>query len=219
MTLSCCLRRDWPLACCPILCCVLSVVSCGARGFCEFTGWSITTVPGPISLKRRTLSPHLSDVSRVFGSGARIYRSIETMLPVSRQATPSDQVGILSNANVRLDERLDLLDFLETAQTTHLETAGKSRGGVSPWEPPLPSSALDVALAAESQDALQTLHDEVPSIAPVWCQALFCVCFPIVGVEGTMRNLRGVLPEALGARVDSCLQVLDRQSQRRIVTS
>ena len=37
MTLSCCLRRDWPLACCPILCCVLSVVSCGARGFCEFT--------------------------------------------------------------------------------------------------------------------------------------------------------------------------------------
>jgi hypothetical protein len=47
-----------------------------------------------------------------------------------RQPTPSSTVGVLSNAGVRLDERLDLIDFLEDPSTNGGDTL--SATGPSP---------------------------------------------------------------------------------------
>jgi len=139
-----------------------------------------------------------------------------------RQPTPSDSVGILSNGNVRLDERLDLVDFLED-----IKTSGQPHtlpvGGVSSWESkdrgPAHNRALRLALQAESSEALSTLQDDIPPIAPAWCQALFCLCFPVIGVEGTMRSLKGFIPDAPGKQVARCLQAIDAERQHQDFSS
>ena len=122
-----------------------------------------------------------------------------------RQHTPSDTKGILSNGNVKLDERLDLLDFLEVenvapvmesrssssasdASTVVGVSVLPSSGAVS-WgasasgavdratpQRPVYASALAVAIDAERRGALSSLEDDIPPMAPWWLQATFCLC-------------------------------------------
>lgn len=118
--------------------------------------------------------------------------------PPKRQHTPSDQKGILSNSNVKLDERLDLLDFLEASESGNISGSGSDESdaptvvGVSAspitsstvsWRAPERSasprrvfaSALDVALDAERRGALSTLQDDIPASLPWYLQSMFCL--------------------------------------------
>ena len=124
---------------------------------------------------------------------------------VDRQDTPSDTKGILSNANVILDERLDLLEFLEDvdgvacgmdgASSAASDTPTIVAASVLPssaavsWSVgpsvaadagssrrPVYTSALEVAIDAERRGALASLEDEIPPLAPWWLQATFCLC-------------------------------------------
>ena len=157
-------------------------------------------------------------------------------LKPQRQPTPQSTIGILSNSNVRLDERIDLLDFLENetdnnspneavetsvvplpgttaavvyrgpTRPTSLATCSSRRAHSSPQQ----QTALQLALEVESQSAMQQLTDDVPPAAPWHLQALICLCFPTIGVESTMRTLCPWMPPTLQERVSTCLSTLDR---------
>lgn len=151
-----------------------------------------------------------------------------------RQPTPQSTLGILSNGNIRLDERIDLLDFLEnevddgpeimspgtstsihTANFAHVTGSRSSSTGStgSTTNAPhsmAPRSALQIALEAESAAALTVLTDDIPPCSPWYLQALFCLCFPTMGVEGTMRMVGSWMDTELRERVATCLRTLDR---------
>ena len=145
----------------------------------------------------------------------------------SRQPTPQSTMGLLSNANVRVDDRLDLLDFLEqetdltstpTKELRQLSGTSVARwGGTAPRRDSgskqharLQQSALSVALEAEGTEALCTLMDEIPSASPWYLQACYCICFPVMGVEGTMKAFTSWMPTAMQERVNSSLGALER---------
>ena len=141
----------------------------------------------------------------------------------TRQVTPSDTVGILSNGNIRLDERLDLIDFLENASDsekviTQSATVGwgpalsvpSSRPSSLEHDQPRHRSALDIAEEAERQAALAELQDEIPAVLPWYLQTLMCLCFPAMGVETSMRTACGAMPPAVRKRVRECLAVIER---------
>ena len=120
----------------------------------------------------------------------------------SRQCTPSDTKGILSNGNVKLEERLDLLEFLDTLDGDACGDSTSSGGSDTPtvvgvsmlpaaavgWNTApdcsssapsrsVPySSALEVAIDAERRGALITLRDEIPATLPWYLQAPLCLC-------------------------------------------
>ena len=75
----------------------------------------------------------------------------------SRQATPSDTKGILSNGNVKLDERLDLLDFLDT-----IEAPGEAPSGSSSSSSEAPTvvgvSTLPAAAVGWSSSSFAPQH-------------------------------------------------------------
>ena len=130
----------------------------------------------------------------------------------TRQATPSDTVGILSNANVRIEERLDLVDFLDEHQLQAATTAARQWDHIAaaPIAPTV--SALQIAYNAEAQQALAVLQDELPSMLPWYLQALWCTCFPLAGIEATVRRTQAWLPSESRARqrAAECLEVLSR---------
>ena len=133
-----------------------------------------------------------------------------TPSPVAtRQATPSDTVGILSNSNVRLEERLDLVDFLDEQQDAS-KPGQWDHISQAPRAPP--ASALQIALNVEAAQALAVLQDELPSMLPWHLQALWCTCFPLAGIEATVRCTQEWLPIESRARqrAAECLDVLSR---------
>jgi hypothetical protein len=147
-----------------------------------------------------------------------------------RQATPHSTNGILSNNNVRLDERIDLLDFLENEiidgapfETAHVPLPGTMGAVKAPARPvsatrgvhALPKhTALQLALEMESNAALAVLTDDVPPAAPCLLQPLICLCFASMGVESTMRTVCPLMPEPLRERVSTCLATIERAGAR-----
>ena len=157
-------------------------------------------------------------------AGERRHSSSAASVSATRQVTPSDQVGILSNSNVRLDERLDLLEFMESSNepsdslsgTTHAAARGDvaARSHMRHYAPPPLSSSLKVAFEAECKAAVEVLQDEVVPRSPWFLQALFCLLFPCIGVEASMRGLSQMVPSSLQALLQKQLDVLDRHSPR-----
>lgn len=118
-----------------------------------------------------------------------------------RQDTPNADDGILTNGNMLLEERLDLLDFLENVRQEALEAQAAEAGGSLPQA---------VAREATIEGAVRVLHDEVAPASPWQLRTLFCVLFPCFGVAGTMRMLRDRLTPALRSRTDEQLAILER---------
>ena len=147
-----------------------------------------------------------------------------------RQATPHSTNGILSNNNVRLDERIDLLDFLENEildgapfETAPVPLPGTVGAVKAPARPvsatravhALPKhTALQLVLEMESNAALAVLTDDVPPAAPCLLQPLICLCFASMGVERTMRTVCPLMPEPLRERVLTCLATIERADAR-----
>eukprot|EP00321_Phaeocystis_globosa_P013867 CAMPEP_0118840806 /NCGR_PEP_ID=MMETSP1162-20130426/74129_1 /TAXON_ID=33656 /ORGANISM="Phaeocystis Sp, Strain CCMP2710" /LENGTH=193 /DNA_ID=CAMNT_0006772831 /DNA_START=12 /DNA_END=593 /DNA_ORIENTATION=- len=125
--------------------------------------------------------------------------------PGMRQDTPNLDDGILTNGNVLLEERLDLLDFLDDV---HAEARAAERAETQRAEMQRSNPAWMVARQATVDGAVRVLHDEVAPAAPWQLRTLFCVMFPCFGVVDTMCKLRDLLSPALRARLDEQLAIL-----------
>lgn len=151
----------------------------------------------------------------------------------ARQCTPSDQVGILSNANVKIEERLDLVDFLDGIQDDgDGASVGSNLSGAAviyarpsqqlglgtashAFHTPAYQLANELTLDAECEAAL-TLLEQVPRQLAWPLQALLCFCLPVVGVETSFRITQGMIEDrGPRATVDECLDVLTRREYLR----
>ena len=75
---------------------------------------------------------------------------------MTRQATPASTIGILSNANVRLDERLDLIDFLDDEGEAAIQPTAHdlSQGVESAADPTAGAAAAAAATGPRIQQRL-----------------------------------------------------------------